>query len=176
MLAPVLSYAGMTISLIGLSLNYVEKKKLPDRDNIQRRLYFLGAILLMSGAYLISNWVYTSLQGILAVSALGGLAVRDKLLSCIVFFLSVAALFFLAYAGLVVFDWTVSGPMGLIVLAVGVALIPRRGSNELLLAGGIILLVYSITAMQWPWIILNLLWSITLIPTVFKSLFLKPRT
>lgn len=163
-LANACAYLGMVISLAGIKA----------RRDMQKWCFFIGPLFLTVGAYLLGNWVFTLLEAIVVLAGLGAiLDVRPTILSWLVVTAGAVSLVFLWHAGLVRPDWSITGPVGLVLLALGVALAPRPVSNVLLFVAGVPLLIFSFIGGLWAFVILNIAWSAILLHSMITK---RPRT
>lgn len=160
LLANVFAYGGMIVSLAGVKA----------KRDIQKWCFFIGPLLLMAGAYLFGNTVFILLQAVIVLAGLGGvLNLKPKLLSWLTMLSAAAALAVLSTSGLVRADWGLTGPVGLALVALGIASAPRPASNHLLFWAGVPLLVFSIITHAWPFAVLNFLWGIVLLHTMLTK-------
>ena len=160
LLANAFAYGGMIISLAGVRA----------KRDIQKWCFFIGPLLLMAGAYLFGNTVFILLQAVIVLAGLGGvLNLKPALLSWLTMLSAAAALAVLWQSGLVQADWGLTGPVGLALVALGIASAPRPASNHLLFWAGVPLFIFSIITHAWPFAVLNFLWGIVLLHTMLTK-------
>ncbi|MDP3947802.1 MAG: hypothetical protein Q8Q41_03880 [bacterium] len=157
LIANACAYLGMLISLAGIKAK---------RDT-QKWCYFIGPIFMLVGAYLLGNWVLTLLQAIIVLAGLGGILNVPPKFSWVIIFAGAASIASLWQMGLVRPDWSITGPVGLVAIALGVALAPHPVSAFLLLVGGLPLLIFSAVEGLWGWVVFNLVWSAMLLHTLY---------
>lgn len=122
LLANACSYLGMTIALAGVKA----------KRETQKWCYLIGPLLLLVGAYLFGNTVFILLQAVIVVAGFGGiLDLKPTLLAWPTLLSAAIALAALWQGGFVELNWSITGPVGLVLVTLGVALAPRPVSNLL---------------------------------------------
>lgn len=160
LLANAFAYGGMIVFLTGVKA----------KRETQKWCFFIGPLLLMAGAYLFGNAVFILLQGVIVLAGLGGvLNMKPALLSWLTVLSAIAALAALWQGGYIRPDWSVTGPAGLVLLALGIALSPRPMSNPLLFSACVPLVVFSVITHTWPFAVLNFLCGVILLHTMITT-------
>lgn len=160
LLANAFAYGGMVIFLAGVRA----------KRETQKWCFFIGPLFLMAGAYLFGNTVFVLLQAVTVLAGLGGvLNLKPKFLSWLTVLSAIAALAALWQMGLVRPDRELTGPVGLVLLALGIALAPRSVSNPLIFVACVPLVIFSIITSAWPFAVLNFLCGIILLHTMFTK-------
>lgn len=157
LIANACAYLGMIISLAGIKAK---------RDT-QKWCFFIGPLLLMAGAYLFGNTVFILLQAVIVLAGLGGILNAPPKFSWLIVLAGGASLAFLWHGGFVRPNLELTGPIGLVLVALGVALAPRPMSNHLLFWAGVPLFIFSVITRAWPFAVLNFLWGAVLLHTLY---------
>ena len=140
------AYVAFIVIIIGIS-----------SDRHRNTLTAIGAIVLGVYAWIfLHNPLFAALQALVVISICfqwAKLSPRNT----VVTFLSLTALayFLLAKNGAIADAWSLAGSFGLLGIAIGLIILPKKPGFLILAAGGVLLVVYGYHASAWVFFLLN---------------------
>ena len=125
-----------------------------------------AAALALYAIIFLHNPLFAALQALITVSGslqLAGISKRTAMTVMMV--LTAAAYLFLILGGSITNIWALLGSLGLLCIAFGLVVLPKRCGFLLMAAGGILLIIYAFTVTAWVFFFLNIFFTIANIRT-----------
>ncbi len=125
-------------------------------------LITMGAIVLaVYAAIFLQNTLLTTLQIVIAISGILQLCRVSRssamltMIGC-----TIVAYLFLIFENAIVDDWSFVGSFGLLGIALGLTILPKRDGFLVMAAGGLLLIGYSFVIGAWVFFFLNIFFFI----------------
>ncbi|MDO8743245.1 MAG: hypothetical protein Q7J30_01645 [Candidatus Azambacteria bacterium] len=125
-------------------------------------LITMGAIALaVYAAIFLQNTLLTTLQIVIAISGILQLCrVSRKIAMRVMIGCTIAAYLFLIFENTIADDWSFIGSLGLLGIAFGLTMLPKRYGFLVMAAGGLLLIGYSFVIGAWVFFFLNIFFFI----------------
>lgn len=131
-------------------------------ERYRNLLITIGAAMLALYAYFfLHDALFTALQTIIVVSGiLQWLKVAKYPAIVVILAATLAAYIFLASIGAITGAWGLIGSFGLLGIALGLTILPRRSGFLIMAGGGALLVVYGFMVSAWVFFFLNIFFAI----------------